>query len=84
MMLENHAKYRYLTLPPSPTTESGGNEESGTELNTRGKNGTAKGNAHEAVKLKVGEALLFAPSMVVNLDVEDGGDLGLQKLGTGS
>jgi hypothetical protein len=36
------------------------------------------------VKLKVGEALLFAPSAVVNLDVEDSGNLGLQKLGTES
>ena len=37
----------------------------------------------EVVKLKVGEALLFAPSAVMDLDMTDGGEIGLQKLGIG-
>ena len=57
--------------------------ESGIEVNDRGKNRTIRGIFHEVVKLKVGEALLFAPSVVVDLNVTDGGDVEMQKLGTG-
>ena len=39
-----HARHRYLALPPSLTTESGGNKaESGTEVYARGKNELQEG-----------------------------------------
>jgi hypothetical protein len=60
-----------------------GEAELGTEGNARAENGTARRVFNEVVRLKVGETLLFAPNAAVNLDAEDGGDLGLQKLGAG-
>ena len=42
--------------------------ESGIEANVRGKNGPAGGIFHEVVKLKVGEALSFAPNAMTELD----------------
>jgi hypothetical protein len=50
---------------------------------TRTKNNTAEKIFKEIVGLKVGEALLFAPSAVVDLEVRDDRDIALKRLGTG-
>jgi hypothetical protein len=57
--------------------------ELGKEGNARVKNGTARRIYKEVGRLKVGETLLSAPIAAVDLDAEGGGDLRLQKLGTG-
>jgi len=49
---------------------------------TRNKNNTAEKIFIEIVGLKVGDALLFAPSAVVDLEVRDDRDIGLKRLGT--
>jgi hypothetical protein len=57
--------------------------DSGREANSRGNSNPAKRMFTEVVNLRVGEALLFAPSAMVGLDEGKDGEVALRRLGDG-
>jgi hypothetical protein len=62
---------------------SGDDADSGDSASSRDKGGSAKGLFAKVVNLRVGEALLFAPSAMVNLETDDVGSVTLKRLGDG-
>lgn len=61
----------------------GNNTDSGGLANSRGKDDGAKRLFAEIVKLRVGEALLFSPSAMINAEVGSDGKVVLKRLGDG-
>lgn len=57
--------------------------DSSDSASARDKGGSAKGLFAKVVNLRVGEALLFAPSAMVNLETDDVGSVTLKRLGDG-